>query len=121
MTTRSGLGNGRPDPRLNAIMSERRQLINLSHPLLGSMAEAEDAVQEAHAPLVRHVRRRRGWETPVEPRNFNRFRAGLTSTVSAMANQWAACPQRARRSADGPGRRQDSHPRFRGLNLAGES
>jgi RNA polymerase sigma-70 factor (ECF subfamily) len=30
-------------------MSERRQLINLAYRLLGSLAEAEDAVQEAHA------------------------------------------------------------------------
>jgi RNA polymerase sigma factor (sigma-70 family) len=49
MTTRSGPGPGQPDPGLNAIMSERRQLINLAYRLLGSLAEAEDAVQEAYA------------------------------------------------------------------------
>jgi RNA polymerase sigma-70 factor, ECF subfamily len=37
------------DPGLDAIMSERRQLINLAYRLLGSLAEAEDAVQEAYA------------------------------------------------------------------------
>lgn len=49
MTTPSGPEAGQQrDPGLSAIMSERRQLLNLAYRLLGSLADAEDVVQEAY-------------------------------------------------------------------------
>ena len=50
MTTQSGPGQGPTDRGLSVIMSERRQLINLTYRLLGSLAEAEDARRTESRP-----------------------------------------------------------------------
>ncbi|MFF3442676.1 RNA polymerase sigma factor SigJ [Streptosporangium sp. NPDC002721] len=75
MTTPSEQGDGRLDPGLSAIMSERRQLINLSYRLLGSLADAEDVVQETYTRWYAMSRQRReavespgGWLTTVASR-----------------------------------------------------
>jgi RNA polymerase sigma factor (sigma-70 family) len=75
MTTYSGPGGGRPDPGLDAVISERRQLTGLAYRLLGSLAEAEDAVQETYARWYALPARQRdaiaspgGWLTTVASR-----------------------------------------------------
>ncbi len=75
MSTQSGPGGGGPDPGLSAVMSERRQLINLAYRLLGSLAEAEDAVQETYARWYAMSRQQQegiespgGWLTTVASR-----------------------------------------------------
>jgi RNA polymerase sigma-70 factor (ECF subfamily) len=75
MSTRSGSGDSRPDPGLSVIMSERRQLINVAYRLLGSLADAEDVVQETYARWYAMSRQQQdairapgGWLTTVASR-----------------------------------------------------
>ena len=75
MSTRSEPGDDRPDPGLSAIMSERRQLINLAYRLMGSLADAEDVVQETYARWYAMSEQQReavespgGWLTTVASR-----------------------------------------------------
>ncbi|MGW0534268.1 RNA polymerase sigma factor SigJ [Streptomyces sp. NPDC003032] len=75
MRTQSQPEDDRLDPSLRAITSERRQLINLAYRLLGSLADAEDVVQETYARWYAMSREQReaiespgGWLTKVASR-----------------------------------------------------
>ncbi|MFE0178426.1 RNA polymerase sigma factor SigJ [Streptomyces sp. NPDC059002] len=75
MTTPSEAADGLLDPGLSAVMSERRQLINVAYRLLGSVADAEDVVQETYARWYAMSPRQReaiespgGWLTKVAGR-----------------------------------------------------
>ncbi|MBG0832109.1 RNA polymerase sigma factor SigJ [Planomonospora sp. ID67723] len=75
MTTPSEPGHTRPDPSLSVIIRERRQLINLAYRLLGSLADAEDVVQETYARWYTMSRQQQeaiespgGWLTTVASR-----------------------------------------------------
>jgi RNA polymerase sigma factor (sigma-70 family) len=75
MSTRSEPEDGRLDPGLSVLMGQRRQLINLAYRLLGSLADAEDAVQETYARWYAMSRQQQeaiaspgGWLTTVASR-----------------------------------------------------
>ncbi|MET9455295.1 RNA polymerase sigma factor SigJ [Streptomyces canus] len=61
------------DPALSAIMSERRRLLHLAYRLLGSLADAEDVVQETYA---------RWYAMPPEQQAAIRSPGGWLTTVA---------------------------------------
>jgi RNA polymerase sigma factor (sigma-70 family) len=99
MTTRSEPGHGRPDPGLDAIISERRQLLNLAYRLLGSLAEAEDAVQETYARWYALSRRQQdaiespgAWLTTVASRICLNLLSSARARRESYVGEWIPEP-----------------------------
>src|SRR5229473_1923690 len=112
MTTRSGPGHEQRDPGLSAIMSERRQLINLAYRLLGSLAEAEDAVQETYARWYAMSRQQQeaiqspgAWLTTVASRICLNLLGSARARRERYVGEWLPepLPERAEWSTGQPG------------------
>jgi RNA polymerase sigma factor (sigma-70 family) len=100
------------DPGLDAIMSERRQLINLTYRLLGSLADAEDAVQETYARWYAMTRQEQdaiespgAWLTTVASRICLNLLGSARARRETYVGQWIPepLPDRAQWHTGRPG------------------
>jgi RNA polymerase sigma factor (sigma-70 family) len=116
MTSRSGPGDGQLDPGLSAIMSERRQLVNLAYRLLGSLAEAEDAVQETYARWYALSRQQQdaietpgAWLTTVASRICLNLLGSARARRETYVGEWIPepLPERTGRLSGQPGAAAD--------------
>ena len=98
-------------PGLDAIMSERRQLINLAYRLLGSLAEAEDVVQETYArwyamsrPQQEAIESPGAWLTTVASRICLNLLGSARARRERYVGEWIPepLPERTDGSAAGP-------------------
>ncbi|MCA2228114.1 RNA polymerase sigma factor SigJ [Nonomuraea aurantiaca] len=87
------------DPGLSAIMSERRQLINVAYRLLGSLAEAEDVVQETYARWYAMTRQQQdaiespgAWLTTVTSRICLNLLGSARSRRETYVGEWIPEP-----------------------------
>ncbi|MER7452899.1 RNA polymerase sigma factor SigJ [Nocardia beijingensis] len=98
------------DPHLPAVISERRQLINLAYRLLGSLAEAEDVVQETYARWYAQSERQRrevaapgAWLTTVASRICLDLLGSARARRESYVGEWIPEPVPGRYEwLDGP-------------------
>jgi RNA polymerase sigma factor (sigma-70 family) len=117
MTTRSE-PPGQPGPGLSAIMAERRRLINLTYRLLGSLAEAEDAVQETYArwyaltrPQQDAIQSPGAWLTTVASRICLNMLGSARARRETYVGEWIPEPLPGRTEwISGPGRAGPADP-----------
>jgi RNA polymerase sigma-70 factor (ECF subfamily) len=99
MTIPSEPADGRPDPGLSPVISERRQLINLTYRLLGSLADAEDVVQETYARWYAMTRQQQdaiespgGWLTTVASRICLNLLGSARARRETYVGEWIPEP-----------------------------
>ena len=109
---RTRAAGDRPDAGLSAIISERRQLINLTYRLLGSLAEAEDAVQETYARWYAMPREQQesiespgAWLTTVASRICLNLLGSARARRETYVGDWIPepLPEPGERTGRGPG------------------
>lgn len=100
------------DPGLDAVMGERRQLLNLGYRMLGSLADAEDVVQETYARWYAMAEEERAavrspgaWMTTVASRICLDLLGSARARRERYVGEWVPepLPDRAEWVGGGPG------------------
>ncbi|MEV5319300.1 RNA polymerase sigma factor SigJ [Streptomyces sp. NPDC052687] len=99
MTIQYGPEDGPLDPGLDALVGERRRLLNLAYRLLGSLSEAEDVVQETYVRWYAMSRQRQeavesvgGWLTTVATRICLNLLGSARARREQYVGQWIPEP-----------------------------